>query len=39
MFKALVYILLRTDSKVFKKYETFPYGDLYVTDTQMFEEK
>ena len=39
MIKVLVYIVLMIDSKVFKKYEKFPDGDLYVVNTQMFEEE
>jgi hypothetical protein len=39
MFKELLYILLRIYSRVFKKYEKFPDGDLYVINTQIFEEE
>jgi len=39
MFNVLVDIFLRTDPTVFKKYETFPDGDLYIVNSQMFEEK
>lgn len=38
-FKELVFILLRIDWRVLKKYEKFHDGDLYVVDTQMFEEE
>jgi len=39
MFKVLVYIFLRTDPRLFKEYEKFPDGNLYIVNLKMFEEK
>jgi hypothetical protein len=39
MFKELVYILLSINASVFKKYEKFPNGDLYVDNKLVFEEE
>jgi len=39
MFKELVYILLSIDARIFKKYEKFTDGVLYVDNTQIFEEE
>jgi hypothetical protein len=37
MFKEFVHILLRMDSRVFKKYKKFPVGDLYKVKIQISE--
>jgi hypothetical protein len=39
MFKEFENILLRMDSRVFKKYKKFPVGDLYKVKIQILEDK
>jgi hypothetical protein len=39
MFKVLVFVLLRTGPELFKNYEKFTDGELYIVNSQMCEEK